>query len=456
MTRGNQVVGRKCGVLVGLGWYVAAGCAQRTVPDQFVADVYERDYHCAEVTVKNPAPGRYEVTGCGAEAIYDCDDTACVMHARADERGTSTAADLTPHRADSPSTLLSQDIRVETVRGEARLILDMRLDRSSILHVTGVPDRSQDVVQLKVVRRDSSEANDKCELRFLVDSQELPSLKTVTSRGGYMLSQRVQVGPDVMQRLANAEKVAFRACDQRWALTRYQVQRVRDYMDRFEEEREWKSKPRDDPNAGMQPPADGWPSWSARGTPPPPQTAVLDAPSLFKLLKPSVFQVEATRSKGVSQGSAVAISADELITNCHVLQGARTIAVKQGTQQWAGRLEHADPKADRCVIRVPDAKLTPIVSVRSFASLEVGETVYTLGSPVGLELTLSNGIVSGRREEGAMRFVQTTAPISPGPSGGGLFDARGNLIGITTLAIVGRERLNQALNFAIPAETFWQ
>lgn len=52
--------------------------------------------------------------------------------------------------------------------------------------------------------------------------------------------------------------------------------------------------------------------------------------------------------------------------------------------------------------------------------------------------------------------MQTTAPISPGSSGGGLFDARGNLVGITTLVLVGREHMNQALNFAIPADAFWQ
>ena len=63
---------------------------------------------------------------------------------------------------------------------------------------------------------------------------------------------------------------------------------------------------------------------------------------------------------------------------------------------------------------------------------------------------------SGRREEKKWRFVQTTAPISPGSSGGGLFDARGNLVGITTLVLVGREHMNQALDLAIPADSFWQ
>jgi len=93
--------------------------------------------------------------------------------------------------------------------------------------------------------------------------------------------------------------------------------------------------------------------------------------------------------------------------------------------------------------------------VRSYDSLEVGEAAYTLGSPVGLELTLSNGIISGRRDEQNRHYVQTTAPISPGSSGGGLFDARGNLVGITTLVLVGREHMNQSLNFAIPADAYW-
>lgn len=65
-----------------------------------------------------------------------------------------------------------------------------------------------------------------------------------------------------------------------------------------------------------------------------------------------------------------------------------------------------------------------------------------------------NGILSGVREEDGRSYVQTTAPISPGSSGGGLFDARGNLVGITTLVLVGSEHLNQSLNFAIPAEAF--
>jgi S1-C subfamily serine protease len=64
-------------------------------------------------------------------------------------------------------------------------------------------------------------------------------------------------------------------------------------------------------------------------------------------------------------------------------------------------------------------------------------------------------VLSGLREVDARRFVQTTAPISPGSSGGGLFDRWGNLVGVTTMILVGSDRVNQALNFAIPADSFW-
>src|SRR5690606_17257328 len=121
-----------------------------------------------------------------------------------------------------------------------------------------------------------------------------------------------------------------------------------------------------------------------------------------------------------------------------------------------GRLMRADPETDRCIISVKDRTLTAIRGVRSQANLEVGEPLYTLGSPNGLEQTLSNGILSGIREVEGRSYVQTSAPISPGSSGGGLFDARGNLVGITTLVLAGRERLNQSLNFAIPAESFYK
>ena len=90
------------------------------------------------------------------------------------------------------------------------------------------------------------------------------------------------------------------------------------------------------------------------------------------------------------------------------------------------------------------------VKVRPYADVKVGERVYTIGTPKGLELTLAEGIVSSKRAADGTRYVQTSAPISPGSSGGGLFDAQGNLIGITTFML----KDSQNLNFAIAAEEY--
>ena len=80
--------------------------------------------------------------------------------------------------------------------------------------------------------------------------------------------------------------------------------------------------------------------------------------------------------------------------------------------------------------------------------MQVGQKVYAIGSPQGLDLTLSDGMVSSLREGEDGTFIQTTAPISPGSSGGGLFNERGVLVGIVTFQM----RSGQNLNFAIPAD----
>ena len=85
---------------------------------------------------------------------------------------------------------------------------------------------------------------------------------------------------------------------------------------------------------------------------------------------------------------------------------------------------------------------------RSSSSLAVGERVYAIGAPEGLELTLSEGVISGLRESGGGCVIQTSAAISPGSSVGGLSDTEGRLIGITTFSL----KEGQNLNFALPTE----
>jgi S1-C subfamily serine protease len=94
-------------------------------------------------------------------------------------------------------------------------------------------------------------------------------------------------------------------------------------------------------------------------------------------------------------------------------------------------LAYTDPERDLVQLRVSGLKAPP-VEIRPSKTLQTGERVYAIGAPEGFELTLSEGLISSlRRLEGA-QIIQTTAPISSGSSGGGLFDAQGRLIGITT------------------------
>ena len=186
----------------------------------------------------------------------------------------------------------------------------------------------------------------------------------------------------------------------------------------------------------------------------------LSSQELFKQVSGSVVWVESetkdwAAGKSTSYGSAVAISDDLALTNCHVLgsgQGTLRVGADKENSTEDVELAAADFDADRCVLHVKGLKLQPVRGIRLINNLDVGETVYAIGNPRGLRRTISQGLVSGVRDLADARFVQATAAISPGSSGGGLFDTRGNLVGITAFTLAE----SQQLNFAVPAEDFWK
>jgi serine protease Do len=151
----------------------------------------------------------------------------------------------------------------------------------------------------------------------------------------------------------------------------------------------------------------------------------------------------------LGQGSAVVVAPDTLITNCHVLRKAKSFKVVHDGTAIAGTLQMWDPARDVCQVKAPNLG-APAVELGDSAQVVVGQPVYALGNPKGLELTLSNGLVSALRHDGSQRLamIQTSAPISHGSSGGGLFDTDGRLIGITSSGIDA----GQNLNFALPVE----
>lgn len=176
--------------------------------------------------------------------------------------------------------------------------------------------------------------------------------------------------------------------------------------------------------------------------------ASTEAELAFLVASRSIAVVE-TDTGGL--GSAVAYYAFEeggtgFLTNCHVLKGAKAFTVSHKGQKASGVFIVGHPEYDVCLV---GSKLKlPAATPRTFFSLRVGETVYAVGAPRGLELSLTNGIISQLRGDPLFSrplLVQTTAPISPGSSGGGLFDADGKLIGLTTFFF----KEGQSLNFAV-------
>lgn len=169
---------------------------------------------------------------------------------------------------------------------------------------------------------------------------------------------------------------------------------------------------------------------------------------VFEAVKDSVVVVKALDAKGeeTAMGSGVLLPGGRVATNCHVIKDGASFQVGRGKKFIVATLYAGDGDKDICLL---DANGIggKRATLGKAASLKVGEPVYAVGAPKGLELSLSDGIVSQLRG-GSPPFIQTTAAISPGSSGGGLFDSRARLVGFTTLYIDG----GQSLNFAMPVE----
>ena len=171
---------------------------------------------------------------------------------------------------------------------------------------------------------------------------------------------------------------------------------------------------------------------------------------VFGRVSPAIYIVEGLdeHGDGVSVASAVAVGANELVTNKHAINAGGLLRVRRAEKGWSATVDKLDETADLAILRVDDLDATGAPEMRGSDSLKVGERVFAVGAPYGLELSLSDGLIAGLRHENDVVLVQTTAPISKGSSGGGLFDARGRLIGITTFYLSG----SQNLNFAIGAD----
>ena len=174
-------------------------------------------------------------------------------------------------------------------------------------------------------------------------------------------------------------------------------------------------------------------------------------PELIKRVLPAVVTVVGFNAGGkpIRIGSGVFIDPEgHLITNLHVINGVARAEVKlpQGEIYALTEMVAADEKADlvKLVVNLPQGP-HPYLPV-SGARPEVGERVVVLGSPLGLEQTVSEGLVSAIRTiRDRGEFLQISAPISPGSSGGPVLNLKGQVMGIATFQVRG-----QNINFAVP------
>ena len=156
------------------------------------------------------------------------------------------------------------------------------------------------------------------------------------------------------------------------------------------------------------------------------------------------------------QGSGFIVSPDGLIlTNAHVVRGAQTVSVKlTDRREFSARVLGADPKTDIAVLKI-EAHDLPTVTLGSSRSLQVGEWVLANGAPFGFENSVTAGVVSAKGrslpDDSAVPFIQTDVAVNPGNSGGPLFNARGEVVGINS-QIYSRSGGYQGLSFAIPIE----
>lgn len=155
-----------------------------------------------------------------------------------------------------------------------------------------------------------------------------------------------------------------------------------------------------------------------------------------------------SRTREIKQGSGVVVSKDVVVTNCHVLAGADQIAVIQKAQKIPARLSSQNQARDLCTIRVSLSTSDSPAKIYPASKLIPGQRVFALGAPKGLELTITEGLVSSLRGSNGPPIIQTSAAISAGSSGGGLFDEQGHLIGITTAKLLDAE----GIGFALPSE----
>src|SRR4030042_1470570 len=177
-------------------------------------------------------------------------------------------------------------------------------------------------------------------------------------------------------------------------------------------------------------------------------------PVLIKKVEPAIVVIVTYDQEGkiLGQGSGFFINQEgDVVTNFHVLQEASRAVVRtnDGKEYPVEKIVAEDKAGDliRVSVKIPKETVRPLSTVNTLP--EVGERIVVIGTPLGLDRTLTDGIVSAVEENpGFGDIIRGTAPISPGSSGSPVINMKGEVVGVATFFVVA----GQNLNFAIPGE----
>ncbi len=178
----------------------------------------------------------------------------------------------------------------------------------------------------------------------------------------------------------------------------------------------------------------------------------LSASEIYQKCSPAVFQIRVYDAEGESLGSGSGFFVEECgiaVTNYHVMKNAFSAdaLLTDGTECPVYGVLFYDSEKDYAVIQVKGSGF-PALEVGTSSAVSGGDKVYAIGSPRGLQNTISDGIVSNPSREDYGGMIQITTPISHGSSGGALIDSGGRVIGVTTGSLTS----GQNLNFAVPID----
>jgi hypothetical protein len=181
-------------------------------------------------------------------------------------------------------------------------------------------------------------------------------------------------------------------------------------------------------------------------------TMDLTVPQIVKKWNESILLVKSIDKNGnlLGQGSGFVISENGVIaTNYHVVKASHSVLIQfvNGKSYQEVSLIAGYPSNDLAILYIEkDDSFLPVILGDS-DNLQIGEQILAIGNPYGFENTISDGLISGIRKIADFKLLQITAPVSPGSSGGALFNMKGEVIGITS---IGSQWDAQNLNFAIP------